>query len=703
MRRKIALALLAIFACSATGALLAIVHIKRTTDTLRVLTQLHRVEEMRHHLVLAIRAAQSDLYTVKTSLSRDLDVITDNVLAMEEAAERCTSCHHAPAVDARIHRIHELIGEYQSAASYYITASADPERILRLKASAANAGTELLTTTEQMAAEASLHLAQRTDAAMSRFDRARGILTISIAVTLLVALVVAVKLARAMTHPVDQLVAATRAIAAGDLGFSISVPDRTELGELARHFNSMSAALRDGYASLQAEIEERRRAEARLLHDAFHDALTGLPNRALFLDRLQHVIRAAERHPDEKYAVLFLDLDRFKVINDSLGHIVGDHLLVAVGARIAGALRPGDSVARLGGDEFGVLIEGIRGTPDALQVAERIQRALSGSVEVDGHEIFATASIGIAMQSERYARPDEVLRDADIAMYQAKLGGRACVELFDAVMHGSVLERMQLEADLRRAVERCDDEFVLHYQPVIALGTGSVVGIEALVRWAHPTRGLLAAAEFVPLAEESGAIVPLGEWVLRVACEQLRLWHDRAPGLAHATLSVNFSGRQFRRQDCVDAFRRIVTEAQIDPRLLAVEVTESVIMDDVEASAAKLGRLRDLGVRIHVDDFGTGYSSLSYLHRFPITAVKIDRSFVAELPSHQESEEVIKAIVSIAESLDFDVIAEGIESEVQAGRLQELRCRYGQGHHVAEPMNAEALEAWAVRRTRSVA
>jgi EAL domain-containing protein (putative c-di-GMP-specific phosphodiesterase class I) len=238
---------------------------------------------------------------------------------------------------------------------------------------------------------------------------------------------------------------------------------------------------------------------------------------------------------------------------------------------------------------------------------------------------------------------------------------------------------------------------------VIALGTGSVVGIEALVRWAHPTRGFLAAAEFVPLAEESGAIVQLGEWVIRGACEQLRLWQDGTPALANATLSVNFSGRQFRRQDCVDAFQRIVTEARVDPRLLAVEVTESVIMDDVESSAAKLARLRDLGVRIHVDDFGTGYSSLSYLHRFPITAVKIDRSFVAELPSHQESEEVIKAIVSIAESLDFDVIAEGIESDGQASRLQELRCRYGQGHLIAKPMDGPALEAWAVRRTRSVA
>jgi diguanylate cyclase (GGDEF)-like protein len=702
MRRKIALALLAIFACSAVGASLAIVHITRTNDTLRTLAKLHRVEEMRHHLVVAIRAAQGDLYTVKTSLARELDLVTDNVLALEEAAARCTSCHHAPDVDARIARVRRLITEYESAASYYITASANPDRTLRLKAAAAEVGTELLETTEQMVEQATARLVERTDEAVGEFDRARAILTISILVTFAVALLAAVRLARSITRPVDQLVAATRAIAGGDLGFSIPMRDGTELGELARHFNSMSTALRDGYASLQTEIEERKRAEARLAHDAFHDALTGLPNRALFLDRLQHVIRAAERHPEERYAVLFLDLDRFKVINDSLGHIVGDHLLVAVGARIASALRPGDSVARLGGDEFGVLIEGIRAPPDALQVADRIQRALAGSLEVDGHEIYATASIGIAMQSERYVRPDEVLRDADIAMYQAKLGGRACAELFDAAMHGSVVERMQLEADLRRAVERCD-EFVLHYQPVVGLGSGSIVGVEALVRWAHPTRGFLVAEEFVPLAEESGAIVPLGDWVIRRVCEQLRAWQGVQPALANVAMSVNFSGRQFRRQDFVDAFRRVVAETGVDPRLIAVEVTESVIMDDVEVSAAKLARLRELGVRIHVDDFGTGYSSLSYLHRFPITAVKIDRSFVSELPSHAESEEVVKAIVSIAESLDFDVIAEGIESEAHAERLQELRCRYGQGFHIGPPMEPAALEAWVAGRMRSVA
>jgi diguanylate cyclase (GGDEF)-like protein len=486
-----------------------------------------------------------------------------------------------------------------------------------------------------------------------------------------------------------------RALQGGDLGFAIEkVDDKTELGELARHFNAMSAALRDGYAALQSEIEERKRAEERLLFDAFHDALTGLPNRALFQDRLQHVIEAGRRHAGQLYAVLFLDLDRFKVINDTLGHIVGDHLLVAMGERLADCVRPGDTVARLGGDEFGILLERIADPDDAMQIAARIQGALGKALEVDGNELFVSVSVGIALRSERYQRPEQVLRDADIAMYQAKTKGKACTEVFDAEMHGSVVDRLQLEADLRRALEH-GEEFRLHFQPIVALRTGKLIGIEALVRWDKPGRGILSAAEFVSLAEESGIVVPMGEWVFRTACAQLRTWHERVPALAGVTLSMNVSEQQFRRPEFVDGLSRSVRDAGVDPRYVAIEVTEAVIMDDVEASAAKLSRLRDLGIQIHVDDFGTGYSSLSYLHRFPITAVKIDPSFVAGLPGHVESEEVIKAIVSIAESLDFDVIAEGVENALQVKKLEDLRCRYGQGNLLARPVAATELEKWA--------
>ncbi len=702
MRRKIVLSLTLLFACSASGAVMAVVYMKNTTATLVRLSELHRIEEMRQHLIIAIQAAQSDLYTVNTSLGQTVDVITENIAGLEEAAQKCSGCHHEPNIAARIERVQSRIGDYQSALSYYITASANFARIAKLRADAAVIGNELLASTSDMSIEASQQVEARTAAALQRFDEARVILTITLVLTFLVGAAVAAHLTSSITRPIDTLVKATRAIAGGDLGFSITTPERNEFGELAKHFNSMSAALRDGYAALQAQIEERKNAEAQLLYDAFHDTLTGLPNRALFVDRLEHVITSSKRGPDLVYAVLFLDLDRFKVINDTLGHLIGDHLLVAVGERIAACLRPGDTVARLGGDEFGVLLEGIKGPGDAQQIADRIQNSLRGTLDVDGHEVFITASVGIAVRSERYQRPEQVLRDADIAMYQAKLKGKACSEIFDAEMHGSVVDRLQLEADLRRAVEH-GEEFLLHFQPIVALRTNRLIGLEALVRWRQPARGLLQASDFVPLAEESGMIVPIGEWAIKAACTQLRDWQEHVPALAGVTMSVNFSGRQFRRPDVVETLRRIVRESGVDPRLVAVEVTESVIMDDVEASAAKLARLRDMGIQIHVDDFGTGYSSLSYLHRFPITAVKIDRSFVTGLPSHPESEEVIKAIVSIAESLDFDVIAEGVEGEAHVARLEELRCRYGQGYFLSRPMPAEEVEAWARGRSRSVA
>jgi diguanylate cyclase (GGDEF)-like protein len=703
VKRKILTAMLLLFACSAIGSVLALVYIKSTTEELRRVSELHRIEEMRQRLIVAIQGAQSDLFTVHTNLGQKADQITDDVYALERAAAACTGCHHTPEMTTRLQGIQSLITEYEAALSYYMTASANKERIAALRTDAAAIASQLQRTTEEMVVEASRRSEERSAAAIRRFDEARVILTATIVLTLLVAVGIAVHLSTSITRPVQALVRGTRAIQAGELGFTLDVGDRTELGELARNFNSMSAALRDGYAALQSEIDERKRAEERLLYDAFHDALTGLPNRALFLDRLQHVIESGRRHPEQLYAVLFLDLDRFKVVNDTLGHLVGDHLLVAVGERLAECLRPGDTVARLGGDEFGILLDRLPDADDAAQVADRILRSLTHSVEVDGHEIFATCSIGIALRSERYQRPEQVLRDADIAMYQAKQKGKACSEIFDAEMHGSVVDRLQLEGDLKRAVDR-GEEFLLHYQPIVALRTGKLIAIEALVRWNKPGRGLLDAADFVPLAEEAGVVAGLGDWVFRAACAQLKAWQERVPALAGAIVSVNVSGAQFRRPEFVDVLRQIVREAGVDPRAVALEVTEAVIMNEVEASAAKLARLRELGVQIHVDDFGTGYSSLSYLHRFPITAVKIDRSFVAGLPGHLESEEVIKAIVSIGESLDFDVIAEGVETTTQRDKLEELRCRYAQGLMIGRPMSAADLEVWvAGSKARSVA
>jgi diguanylate cyclase (GGDEF)-like protein len=703
MRRKILTAMLLLFAFSAAGPILALVYIRSTTEELRRVSETHRIEGIRQHLVLAIQETQRDLFAVNPTVGPAIDKIAANIAELEASAAQCATCHHVPDVEARLAEVRRRIGDYEAALSYYMTASANIERITRLKLDASTTAAELLRTSEEMALQASRRAEERSIAAMGRFEQARRLLTAALVVAFLVAVLVAIHLSTSVTRPVETLVRATRALQAGELGFSIETKDRTELGELARHFNAMSAALREGYAALQSEIEERKRAEARLLFDAFHDALTGLPNRALFQDRLQHVIEASRRHEGQLYAVLFLDLDRFKVINDTLGHLVGDHLLVAVGERLAECLRPGDTVARLGGDEFGILLDRLGGPADATMVAERVLQALSRAVEVDGHELFVSASIGITLRSERYQRPEQVLRDADIAMYQAKTKGKACAEVFDAEMHGSVVDRLQLEADLRRALEH-GEELLLHYQPVVALRTGKLIGIEALVRWDKPGRGLLEAAEFLPLAEESGSVIAMGDWVLRTACVQLRTWHEQVPALAGVTLSVNVSGQQFRRPSFVEDLWKTVREAEVDPRFVAIEVTEAVIMDHVEEAAAKLSRLRDLGIQIHVDDFGTGYSSLSYLHRFPITAVKIDRSFVAGLPGQVESEEVIKAIVSIAESLDFDVIAEGVESAPHVQALEALRCRYGQGFVLAKPVPAAELETWANgARSRSVA
>ena len=723
MKRKILIAMLLLFACSTAGSVLALIYIRSTTEELRRVSGLHRIEEMHKHLVAAVQGAEAELLSGDAARRQEAVQLAENAAGLERAAAACTGCHHAPALTARLQELQAEVAEYRAAlrASLDAPAGRAPSpappgeaadrgqaTTATLRAAAGGSATRLLRTTERMAGEAARRSGERAAAATARFDDARQLLTATIVVSLLVAVVIAVRLATSITRPVEALVRATRDIQAGQLGVTLDLRDGTELGELARHFETMSAALREGYARLQGEIDERKRAEERLLHDAFHDALTGLPNRGLFVDRLQHVIESSGRNPKQLYAVLFLDLDRFKVVNDTLGHLVGDHLLVAVGARLAECVRPGDTVARLGGDEFGILLDRLADPGDAAQVAERILRSLARPVTVDGHELFATCSIGIALSSERYQRPEQVLRDADIAMYQAKQKGKDCSVVFDAEMHGSVVERLQLEADLRRAVDR-GEEFLLHYQPVIALRTGRLVVIEALVRWQKPGRGLLDAAEFVPLAEEAGLMADLGGWVFEAAFAQLKAWQDRVPALSSAIVSINVSASQFRRREFVDDLGRIVHDAGVDPRGIALEVTEATIMDDVESSAAKLARLRDLGVQIHVDDFGTGYSSLSYLHRFPITAIKIDRSFVAGLPvagtpGQIESEEVIKAIVSIGESLDFDVIAEGVETSAQSEKLQDLRCRYGQGRGIGRPMSGPDLEAWvAGTRTLSVA
>ena len=451
------------------------------------------------------------------------------------------------------------------------------------------------------------------------------------------------------------------------------------------------------------DITERKTLEDRLAHQAFHDALTGLPNRALFTDRLDHALaRAGQSAPP--VGVLFLDLDRFKVVNDSLGHEVGDELLVAVARRLRACVRPTDTVARLGGDEFTVLLEDLGDAREPVRVAERIAAALQspfalGSVAATGgtaqREVFVTTSIGIVVSAPGQDQPADLLRVADVAMYRAKHGGRARYAVFDPSMNADVWDRLAVESDLRRALER--DEFRVRYQPQVALDDGELVAFEALVRWHHPERGVILPGAFVPLAEETGLVVPIGRWVLREACRQLRAWHEARPGEAPPRVSVNLSARQVREPDLVEDVARALRDSGLDARYLELEITESVLMDDTPATLTTLRALKGLGVRLAIDDFGSGYSSFAYLQSLPVDHLKIDRSFVREI-GQGSAGVIVAAMVGLARAMGLQVTAEGVETVEQEARLRGLGCDLGQGNHFAEPLAADGALALLSRR-----
>jgi diguanylate cyclase (GGDEF)-like protein/PAS domain S-box-containing protein len=463
---------------------------------------------------------------------------------------------------------------------------------------------------------------------------------------------------------------------------------------------SRGIAVRDGegrahrMAGSMTDVSLRKAAEEKLLHEAIHDVLTGLPNRALFMDLLARSVARAKRRKGYLFAVLFLDLDRFKVINDSLGHLVGDQLLVGIARRLEQCLRPEDTVARLGGDEFTVLLEDINDISDPTRVAERVHKELASPFHVAGHEVYTSASIGIALNSAGYDAPDQILRDADTAMYRAKALGRARHEVFDTGMHARAVALLRLETDLRRAIER--REFQLHYQPIVKLVGARIVGFEALVRWLHPQRGLLPPSEFVTVAEETGLMLPIGQWVLEEACRAARDWSDRFR--QPFVIAVNLSNRQFAQPDLPERVDAVLRNAGLEPGRLKLEITEGVIMEHGETVTRTLHRLRDLGVELYVDDFGTGYSSFSVLHRFPISALKIDRSFVHALGKDGDGSEIVKTIMTLALNLKLNVIAEGIETKVQLDRLKALKCPQGQGAWFAEPLPADQVAHRVIRR-----
>ncbi|WP_202807377.1 putative bifunctional diguanylate cyclase/phosphodiesterase [Synechocystis sp. PCC 7509] len=482
---------------------------------------------------------------------------------------------------------------------------------------------------------------------------------------------------------------------ATEISPSLEIPFRHQDGHLCYvelfGNNLLSDPRVNGIVLTLRDISDRKQALELLRYHAFHDSLTNLPNRALFNEHLQQAVKQAKRNEHYTFAVLFLDLDRFKLVNDSLGHKIGDELLCAVAQRLKLCLREGDTLARLGGDEFTLLIHNLQDIEQVQIVAERIKQELSLPFYLHGHELFISTSIGIATHSNANDWLDNMLRNADIAMYRAKALGRANYEVFDKTMHVQVAQRLQLETDLQQAVAK--EEFIIHYQPIVDLKDLKIKGFEALVRWQHPVRGLVSPLDFIPLAEETGLIVPIGKWVMREACKQMQAWQSQFPNNPPMTISINVSSKQFSQPYLIQQIQQILQETGLNPSSLTLEITESVLIENTEFVAIKLTQLKAMGIQISLDDFGTGYSSLNYLYCLPINILKIDRSFVCNLDTEITKIEVIRAIVVLAWNLGIKVVTEGIETPQQMYHLKMLKCEYGQGYLFSKPLNSEMTEA----------
>jgi len=479
-----------------------------------------------------------------------------------------------------------------------------------------------------------------------------------------------------------------------------------------RTLESTASAIRnakgqtDKLVIVNRDITERKRAEELLAHNAFHDALTNLPNRALFLDRLQHALTLSKRHANYKFAVLLIDVDEFKIVNDSLGHSAGDELLIKIGQRLKDAVRRADTVsrprsngvpdkpsnddtlARLGGDEFTILLDDIRDPIEAVRVAERVQAELATPFAVNQQEIVISASIGIASSTSPHTQAEDLLRDADIAMYRAKQAGKARCEVSDPAMHANAVKRLRLETDLRKALEQ--GEFRVHYQPIVSLQTGKITGFEALTRWQRP-EGILSPIAFIAVAEEIGLIIPMNRQLLREACQHLLSWQSEFPSSPPLTMSVNVTSKEFAQPDLASEIAKTLQQVGLDPACLQLEIVETIAMGDAEKSGQVLAQLKALGVRLSIDDFGTGYSSLSRLRRIPVDTLKIDRAFISHMDSDPESREIVRIIIMLAHNLGLKVVAEGTETEEHVNLLKQLNCEMAQGYYFSRPADDQAM------------
>lgn len=464
--------------------------------------------------------------------------------------------------------------------------------------------------------------------------------------------------------------------------------------ELERRVYQRTLELKTVVKKLRREINERQRVQQQLVHDALHDSLTELPNRTLLMERIEFSLAHAKINFDYNYGLLFIDLDRFKIINDSLGHLIGDQLLIAVSNLLKGCVRDKDIVARLGGDEFVILLDGIHNIQDVTLIGERIQQKLRSPFKLQGQSVVTSASIGIVFGSVEYSNAADLMRDADIAMYRAKESGKARYTIFNQTMYDETLRLVELENNLRLALER--NEFLMYYQPIVSVDHNKLVGFEALIRWEHPQRGFISPVEFIPIAEDSGLILDIGAWILKEACQQLQIWKKQfanIPYVSSLKMSINLASQQLKEPKFIDKLDQILLETELDGNSLRLEITESVLIEPEGKVQDILRQIRNRKIKLSIDDFGTGYSSLSYLRRFPIDNLKIDRSFIEQMNFDSENYEIVRLIITLAKTLGMDTISEGVETPQQLSQLKDLGCEFAQGYLFSRPLGAKAIES----------